>query len=72
PLKFDRVFLTPLLLLPSSSPCIEFNSVSPTDLKMGLMESNGLKMWCGLMKGLMKREMKEGIIKSRGFLNRFL
>ncbi|WP_206746419.1 hypothetical protein, partial [Helicobacter pylori] len=59
----------------------EFNSVSPTDLKMGLMESNGLKMlWHGLMregmkglmKGLMKREIKERIIKSRGFLNRFL
>ncbi|EQK94387.1 hypothetical protein N198_05455, partial [Helicobacter pylori UM037] len=50
------------------SPCIEFNSVSPTGLKMGLMELNGLKMWCGLMKG----GIKEGIIKNRGFLNRFL
>ncbi|WP_208392033.1 hypothetical protein, partial [Helicobacter pylori] len=52
---------------PLSSPCIEFNSVSPTGLKMGLMESNGLKMRCGLMQG----RIKEGIIKSRGFLNRF-
>ncbi|WP_158225994.1 hypothetical protein [Helicobacter pylori] len=34
-----------------SSPCIEFNSVSPTDLKMGLMESNGLKRWCGFERG---------------------
>ncbi|MFP6114652.1 hypothetical protein ACLGA4_07740, partial [Helicobacter pylori] len=50
----------------------EFNSVSPTDLKMGLMESNFLKrLRCGLMKGLMKREMKERIIKSRGFLSGF-
>ncbi|WP_220697982.1 hypothetical protein, partial [Helicobacter pylori] len=61
----------------SSSPCIEFNSVSPTDLKMGLMESNFLKrLRCGLMreriKGLMKGLIIEGIIKSRGFLNRFL
>ncbi|EKE87139.1 hypothetical protein OUI_0576 [Helicobacter pylori R036d] len=37
--------------MPSSSPCIEFNSVSPTDLKMGLMESNFLKrLRCGLMR----------------------
>ncbi|MFP6027112.1 hypothetical protein ACLF8Y_07770, partial [Helicobacter pylori] len=55
----------------------EFNSVSPTDLKMGLMESNGLKMLQrGLMKGgiigLIKGLMKGGIIKNRGFLNRFL
>ncbi|MFP6089767.1 hypothetical protein ACLF9V_07800, partial [Helicobacter pylori] len=69
---------------PSSSPCIKFNSVSPTGLKMGLMESNGLKMRCGLMqggitrlmkegiKGLMKGLIIEGITKSRGFLNRFL
>ncbi|MCQ2893663.1 hypothetical protein JT179_03030, partial [Helicobacter pylori] len=60
---------------PSSSPCIEFNSVSPTDLKMGLMESNGLKRWCGLMQegivGIIGL-MKERIIKNRGFLNRFL
>ncbi|WP_219927332.1 hypothetical protein, partial [Helicobacter pylori] len=64
---------------PSSSPCIEFNSVSPTDLKMGLMESNFLKMLRGLMKGLiiggikglMKGRIIEGIIKSKGFLNRF-
>ncbi|WP_208369672.1 hypothetical protein, partial [Helicobacter pylori] len=58
------------------SPCIEFNSVSPTDLKMGLMESNFLKMLrCGLMregiKGLMQGLIIEGITKSRGFLNRF-
>ncbi|MFP6088304.1 hypothetical protein ACLF96_07860, partial [Helicobacter pylori] len=62
---------------PSSSPCIEFNSVSPTDLKMGLMESNGLKMlWHGLMregiKGLMQGLMKGGIIKSKGFLSDLL
>ncbi|WP_229307218.1 hypothetical protein, partial [Helicobacter pylori] len=55
----------------------EFNSVSPTDLKMGLMESNGLKMfWHGLMregmKGLMKGLIIERIIKSRGFLSGFL
>ncbi|MFP6120506.1 hypothetical protein ACLGAX_07720, partial [Helicobacter pylori] len=61
---------------PSSSPCIEFNSVNPTGLKMGLMESNGLKrLRCGLMregiKGLMKGLIIEGITKSRGFLNRF-
>ncbi|MFP6314764.1 hypothetical protein ACLGE0_07745, partial [Helicobacter pylori] len=53
----------------------EFNSVSPTGLKMGLMESNGLKMRCGLMKGGIKEGikglMKGGIIKNRGFLNRF-
>ncbi|PDW56197.1 hypothetical protein, partial [Helicobacter pylori] len=64
-----------------TSPCIEFNSVSPTDLKMGLMESKGLKMlWHGLMRegikglmqGLIKGLMKERIIKNRGFLNRFL
>ncbi|MFP6337702.1 hypothetical protein ACLGEO_07920, partial [Helicobacter pylori] len=66
-----------LLLLPSSSPCIEFNSVSPTGLKMGLMESNGLKMlWHGLMregiKGLMQGLMKGGIIKSKGFLSDLL
>ncbi|PUD53310.1 hypothetical protein C2R60_04460 [Helicobacter pylori] len=54
-----------LLTDPSSSPCIEFNSVSPTDLKMGLMESNFLKrLRCGLMKG--------GMIKRRGFLSGFL
>ncbi len=35
------------------------------------MESNGLKMRCGLMKGLMKGLIIEGIIESRGFLNRF-
>uniref|UniRef100_UPI001ABA6780 hypothetical protein n=1 Tax=Helicobacter pylori TaxID=210 RepID=UPI001ABA6780 len=61
---------------PSSSPCIEFNSVSPTDLKMGLMESNGLKMRCGLMKGgikgLMQGLIKGGIIKSKRFLSGFL
>ncbi|MFP6251845.1 hypothetical protein ACLGC8_06450 [Helicobacter pylori] len=63
--------------MPSSSPCIEFNSVSPTDLKMGLMESNGLKMlWHGLMregiKGLMQGLIKGGIIKRREFLSGFL
>ncbi|WP_407057753.1 hypothetical protein, partial [Helicobacter pylori] len=66
---------------PSSSPCIEFNSVSPTGLKMGLMESNGLKMlWHGLMregiKGLMQGGiiglMKGGIIKNKRFLSGFL
>ncbi|WP_220697964.1 hypothetical protein, partial [Helicobacter pylori] len=61
---------------PSSSPCIEFNSVSPTDLKMGLMESNGLKMRHGLMKGGIKEGikglMKGGIIKSKGFLSDLL
>ncbi|WP_187232061.1 hypothetical protein [Helicobacter pylori] len=65
--------------MPLSSPCIEFNSVSPTDLKMGLMESNGLKMRCGLMQGRIKEGIKEGIkglmkggiVKNRGFLNRF-
>ncbi len=41
------------------------------------MESNGLKMlWHGLMKGGIKEGikglMKRGIIKNRGFLNRFL
>ncbi|WP_206746587.1 hypothetical protein, partial [Helicobacter pylori] len=61
-----------LLLLPSSSPCIEFNSVSPTGLKMGLIESNGLKRWCGLIKERIKGLMQERIIKNRGFLNRFL
>ncbi len=39
------------------------------------MESNGLKMRCGLMQGRIKEGikglMKERIIKSRGFLNRF-
>ncbi|WP_332261469.1 hypothetical protein, partial [Helicobacter pylori] len=60
-----------------SSPCIEFNSVSPTGLKMGLMESNGLKMlWHGLMREGIKEGIKGlmqgGIIKNRGFLNRFL
>ncbi|MCQ2658386.1 hypothetical protein JT125_07900, partial [Helicobacter pylori] len=59
------------------SPCIEFNSVSPTGLKMGLMESNFLKrLRCGLMKRERKGGiiwlMKRGIIKNRGFLNRFL
>ncbi|WP_367683656.1 hypothetical protein [Helicobacter pylori] len=57
----------------SSSPCIEFNSVSPTDLKMGLMESNGLKMlWHGLMREGIKGLMQGGIIKNRGFLSDLL
>lgn len=39
---------------------------------MGFIELNFLKrLWCGLMKGGMKREIKEGIIKSRGFLSGF-
>ncbi|WRG61349.1 hypothetical protein FNE06_00300 [Helicobacter pylori] len=67
--------------MPLSSPCIEFNSVSPTDLKMGLMESNFLKrLRCGLMKGGIKGLiiggikglMKGGIIKNRGFLSDLL
>ncbi|WP_205700184.1 hypothetical protein, partial [Helicobacter pylori] len=62
---------------PSSSPCIKFNSVSPTDLKMGLMESNFLKrLRCGLMQGGIKERikglMKGGIIKSKGFLSDLL
>ncbi|WP_205583552.1 hypothetical protein, partial [Helicobacter pylori] len=61
-----------LLTEPSSSPCIEFNSVSPTDLKMGLMESNGLKMWCGLMQGGMQEGIIERIIKNKRFLSGFL
>ncbi len=37
------------------------------------MESNGLKMlWHGLMREGIKGLMQGGIIKSRGFLNRFL
>ncbi|EJB42203.1 hypothetical protein HPHPA9_0832 [Helicobacter pylori Hp A-9] len=39
---------------------------------MGLMESNGLKRWCGLIKEGIKGLMQERIIKNRGFLNRFL
>ncbi len=35
------------------------------------MESNFLKRLRGLMKGLIKGLMKGGIIKSKGFLNRF-
>ncbi len=36
------------------------------------MESNGLKMlWHGLMREGIKGLMKGGIIKNRGFLNRF-
>ncbi|MGL2751034.1 hypothetical protein ACQJ8S_06570 [Helicobacter pylori] len=59
--------------MPSSSPCVEFNSVSPTDLKMGLMESNGLKMLQrGLMKGGIIGLIKERIIKSKGFLSDLL
>ncbi len=39
---------------------------------MGLIESNFLKrLRCGLMKEGMKGLMQGGIIKSRGFLNRF-
>ncbi|MFP6094199.1 hypothetical protein ACLGAJ_08115, partial [Helicobacter pylori] len=57
---------------PSSSPCIEFNSVSPTGLKMGLMESNGLKMLrCGLMREGIKGLIIGGRIKSKGFLSGF-
>ncbi|MFP6145347.1 hypothetical protein ACLGAL_07470, partial [Helicobacter pylori] len=41
----------------------KFNSVSPTGLKMGLMESNGLKMlWHGLMREGIKGLMQGGII----------
>ncbi|MFP6046015.1 hypothetical protein ACLF81_07545, partial [Helicobacter pylori] len=41
----------------------EFNSVSPTGLKMGLMESNGLKrLRCGLMREGIKGLMKGGRI----------
>ncbi|WQU10013.1 hypothetical protein KVE48_07245 [Helicobacter pylori] len=59
--------------MPLSSPCIEFNSVSPTDLKMGLMESNGLKMlWHGLMREGIKGLMQGGIIKSKRFLSDLL
>ncbi len=36
------------------------------------MESNGLKMWCGLMQGGIKGLIKEKTIKNRGFLSRFL
>ncbi|MFP6319100.1 hypothetical protein ACLGEQ_07720, partial [Helicobacter pylori] len=51
----------------------EFNSVSPTDLKMGLIESNFLKrLRCGLMKGGIIEGIIEGIIKSKGFLSGFL
>ncbi|WQX47345.1 hypothetical protein KVK33_07535 [Helicobacter pylori] len=59
--------------MPLSSPCIEFNSVSPTGLKMGLMESNGLKMLQrGLIKERIKGLIKERIIKSKGFLSDLL